>query len=171
MRNMDRVFNPKNGTFGYRRAGDHSYSLTGVGVLAKLFWLGRPDHSVHEGLKNIESVDLNYSDKTCNLYTWYYDTQACYQAQEGAWSWWKDRFQGQLTGRQSADGSWPPTGGTGEVGGGKDEPGKPLRNYATSTTGDAPLYRTTLCCLMLEVFYRYLPTSQETSLGGGVQGL
>jgi len=165
MKNIDRVFNPKDGSFGYRKAGDRPYSLTGVGVLSKLFWLGRADHAVHEGIKNIESKDLRYDGPECNLYAWYYDTQACYQAQEGAWSWWKDRFQGQLTGKQGPDGSWMPTGGL-EIGGDGKE-----GNYAKEVTGDGPLYRTTLCCLMLEVFYRYLPTSKESALSGSVQGL
>jgi hypothetical protein len=165
MKNLDRVFNPTDGSFGYRKAGDHKYTLTGVGVLSKLFWLGRADHAVHEGLKNIESVDLNYSGPACNLYAWYYDTQACYQAQGGAWDWWKDRFQSQLTGKQDADGSWLPTGGD-EVGGGKGP-----ANFSKTTSGDGPVYRTVFCCLMLEVFYRYLPTSQESALSGAVQGL
>ena len=29
------------------------------------------------------------------------------------------------------------------------------------------LYRTTLCALMLEVYYRYLPTSKESNVGAG----
>jgi hypothetical protein len=165
MHNLDRVFNPRDGSFGYRKAGDRPYNLTGVGVLSKLFWLGRPDRTVRQALKTIESVDLDYNSKQCDLYAWYYDTQACYQAQESAWGWWKDRFQNQLIGKQAPDGSWPPTGGE-EHGGGKGS-----ANYATATSGDGPLYRTTLSCLMLEVFYRYLPTSRETSLGGGVEGL
>jgi len=164
MRSLDRVFSPKDGSFGYRTAGDGHVFLTGAGALAKLFWLGRPDRIVHEALKEIESRDLNYGAADCNIYAWYYDTQACYQAQGAAWVWWKDRFQTQLTGKQSSDGSWPPTGGQ-DQGAGKTD------NFGTDTTHDGPIYRTTLCCLMLEVFYRYLPTSQETSLGGGVQGL
>jgi hypothetical protein len=28
------------------------------------------------------------------------------------------------------------------------------------TDGDGPLYRTALCLLMLEVYYRYLPTTK-----------
>jgi len=161
MQFLDTVYNERDGTFGYRKAGDRTYTLTGVGVLSKLFWLGRADHTVHEGLKNIESKDLSYSGPDCNLYTWYYDTQACFQAQGGAWDWWNARFQKQLTDIQSADGSWPPTGGK-ETG----------SDYATDTLGNGPIYRTTLCCLMLEVFYRYLPTSQDTSMGGGqIQGL
>jgi len=161
MKNMDRVYNPKDGAFGYRKSGDRNYTLTGVGVLAKLFWLGRPDRTVHEGLKNITSKDLAYDGPDASLYVWYYDTQACYQAQGGAWDWWKNRFQDQLTGKQSADGSWPPLAGNKDTGG-----------FGGSTSGGGPVYRTTLCCLMLEVFYRYLPTSQADALGGGtVEGL
>lgn len=162
MKNMDRVFNPKDGSFGYRHSGDRDYALTGVGVLAKLFWLGRADHNVHEGLKNIESKDLAYTSPDCILYSWYYDTQACYQAQGGAWSWWKDRFQNQLTSNQSADGSWPP-----------DNCGVAWLNPERDPGAEGSVYRTTLCCLMLEVFYRYLPTSQDSALGGtgNVHGL
>ena len=57
MKNLDRVFNPKDGSFGYRVPGDRNYALTGLGVLAKLFWLGRPDRTVREGLVNIMSKD------------------------------------------------------------------------------------------------------------------
>ena len=159
MRNMDRVFNPKDGSFGYRKAGDHNYTLTGVGVLSKLFWLGRSDRTTRLGLKNIETKDLKYNGPDCDLYAWYYNTQACFQAQGGAWDWWNARFQNQLTSTQSADGSWGPTGGK-EAGG-----------YEAGVTGDAPIYRTTLCTLMLEVYYRYAPSSKDTALTGGAEGL
>jgi hypothetical protein len=154
MRNMDRVFDPHDGTFGYRSAGDiKHHDLTGVGALAKLFWLGRADKSVREGLKNITTTDLVYGSADCNLYGWYYDTQACFQAQGAAWDWWNKRFQDQLTTNQSADGSWPPTGGTDTGGEGKGN------SFSKQTGGSGPLYRTVFCCLMLEVFYRYLPTN------------
>jgi hypothetical protein len=167
MRNMDRVYDSQDGTFGYRKAGDiHgrkgevSHDLTGVGVLSKLFWLGRADRTVTAGLKDITSTDLNYRGPNCNLYAWYYNTQACFQAQGGAWGWWNQRFQNQLIPTQNADGSWPPVN--------SKEPG----GLARDPGGDGPLYRTTLCCLMLEVFYRYLPTTQTDALGGGqVEGL
>lgn len=158
MKNMDRVYDPKSGTFGYRNPGDNHPALTGVGALAKLFWLGRTDRSVREALKTIESKDLSYASPECNLYAWYYNTQACFQAQGSAWEWWNRRFQDQLTGQQSQDGSWPPTG---------DDTG----GYSKRADSEGGVYRTTLCCLMLEVFYRYLPTTKDTSLGGGVEGL
>jgi len=166
MGNLDRVFNPQDGTYGYRKAGDsfnktdRRHNLTGVGVLSKLFWTGRVDRDTRAGIKDIESKDLNYMSPDCNLYAWYYDTQACFQAQGSAWDWWNSRFQDLLTSQQAADGSWPPTGGKESAGFGNDP------------AGDGPLYRTTLCCLMLEVFYRYLPTSQDSALGSNpVEGL
>jgi hypothetical protein len=159
MDNLDRVWSKKNGSFGYRIAQDDGYSLTGVGVLSKFFWQGREDKEIREGLKNIQSKDLDYQGPECDLFAWYYDTQACYQAQGGPWDWWKNRFQKQLTANQSPDGSWPPNTGK-DAGGLNALPG-----------GDGPVYRTTLCCLMLEVFYRYLPTSRESSLSTEIQGL
>jgi len=166
MGNMDRVFNAQDGTYGYRKAGDsfdshggQVHNLVGVGVLSKLFWLGRVDHDIRTGLKTIESKELSYAGPDCNLYAWYYDTQACFQAQGSAWEWWNSRFQDLLTSVQSPDGSWPPTAG-------KDNAG-----FARDAGGDGPIYRTTLCCLMLEVFYRYLPTVQGSSDASEVQGL
>lgn len=158
VKGLDTLFNPKDGSYGYHKIGDRNYTVTGVGVLCKLFWQGRADRMVMEALKNIKSQDLDYNGKSATLYTWYYDTQACFQAQGGAWEWWNHRFQDQLVNRQNAEGSWPRAGG----------------NETTSNMGedDASVYRTTLCTLMLEVFYRYLPTTKENSMGGGgVQGL
>jgi len=158
--NLDRVFNPKDGAFGYRKAGDKDYTLTGVGVLAKLFWLGRADTTVEKGVADIQSKQLDYNGKDCNLYAWYYDTQACFQAQGAAWEWWNSRFQDILTTAQSSDGSWPPTGGN-DIG-----------DFTNKPDGNGPVYRTVLCTLMLEVYYRYLPTNQDNALGsGGVEGL
>ena len=107
MNNMDRVFTPKTGSFGYRSPGKFHPDLTGVGVLAKLLWQGRADHEVRAGLESIISKELNYQARDFSFYGWYYDTQACFQAQGAAWNWWNSRFQTQLTSHQSADGSWP----------------------------------------------------------------
>lgn len=160
MGNVDRVFDKKSGLFGYRVASDAGgHVLTGVGCLCKLFWLGRADSEVREGLKNITSNALDYNGKDAILYAWYYNTQACFQAQGGAWAWWRQRFQEQLLNNQSADGSWP-------------VPPKIDKGwFEANPSGDGPVYRTTMCCLMLEVFYRYLPTSSDTALSGGVEGL
>lgn len=151
IKNLERVFDPKDGSFGYKRPNEHHKTLTGVGVLCKLFWQGKPDKMARDGLKNIESKDVKYATKDANLYAWYYDTQACFQAQGGAWEKWNRGFQDEIVKNQSPDGSWPPTGGT-EIGGMNDP-----------TRLDAQIYRTTLCALMLEVYYRYLPTGKSGS--------
>jgi len=168
MNNLERVFDPKDGTFGYRVAGDsfnrkgeRIHDLAGVGVLSKLFWTGRIDRDVRAGLKNIETGELNYAAPDCNFYGWYYNTQACFQAQGSAWEWWNSRFQDLLISQQSSDGSWPPSGGKHEN-----------ATFANDAGGDGPIYRTTLCCLMLEVFYRYLPTTQDDAMGNStIEGL
>jgi hypothetical protein len=163
MKNLDRVYDDKDGSFGLHKPGETAgHDLTGLAIASKLFWLGRPDMTVREGLKDITSVDLDYSGSTCNLYAWYFDTQACFEAQGVPWTWWKGRFQDQLTGKQSSDGSWPPTGGQ-EFG---KLPTKPYANLAVDAGTDGPLYRTTFCCMMLEVFYRYLPSNAAAQMGG-----
>jgi hypothetical protein len=166
MNNFNRVMDPKDGSYGYRKADDsmdhgkQRHNLTSVGVLSKLFFYGRVDRDTRAGLKSIMSGELSYSGPECNLYAWYYNTQACFQAQGSAWEWWNSRFQEGLIAAQGSDGSWPPCGGM-DIGG-----------WGQAADGEGPIYRTTLCCLMLEVFYRYLPTTQEDALGNTtVQGL
>ena len=61
----------------------------------------------------------------------------------GSWSRWNKMFRDQIVRNQSADGSWPPEGG------GKTD---------GSAKGDGSYYRNALCTLMLEVYYRFLPT-------------
>jgi hypothetical protein len=170
MKNMDRVFNPKNGSFGYRMPGDHDYTLTGVGALSKLFWMGRADRNIREAIKNIQSKEVKWDDPSANIYSWYYNTQASFQAQGGAWDWWKSRFQDQLTSHQNSDGSWPPIGPPPPPPKPNEKPAGSLNGFLNGPNDVDHIYRTTLCCLMLEVFYRYLPTSQSGG-GGGVEGL
>ncbi len=155
VKNFERVFNPKNGTFGYKEPNDRGNgSLTGVGILCKLFWQGKADKMVRDGLKNIETHDVKYGNADANLYTWYYNTQACFQAQGGAWDRWNRAFQDEIVTHQSPDGSWPATGGK-EIG------------EMNQDNIDSQVYRTTLCALMLEVYYRYLPTGRAESAGPG----
>ena len=58
-------------------------------------------------------------------------------------------FQEQLVKNQSPEGSWPPLGGKADIGGLQLDP-----------EGDGRFYRTNLCILMLEVYYRYMPTTK-----------
>jgi hypothetical protein len=151
IKNLERVYNPKNGSFGYRKAGDRNYSLTGVGILCKLFHSGKVDKMVRDAVKNMESKDVEYDSADADLYAWYYNTQAAFQVQGGAWERWNRRFQDEIVKHQAPNGSWPPTGNA------------KTHAFMNGEDIDATLFRTTLCTLMLEVYYRYLPTSKQTA--------
>lgn len=155
MLNLKRVQSP-NGAYGYTKAGDRDYSLTGVGVLCTYFWKGDKDQSIKDGIKNIlekseKDRPVKYNSPTADLYAWYYNTQACLMFGGSAWTKWNRWFQDEVADAQSNDGSWPPTKP-------KDTP--PGGELQVKADGDGPVYRTTLCVLMLEVFYRYMPTTK-----------
>ncbi len=135
------------GGFGYDKA-DNRASLTGVGVLCTYFWKQDKDKTVKEGIDFLlGKADVKYKGDKADLYAWYYNTQACLMFGGSAWSKWNRLFQDEIADSQSPDGSWPPTqGGVGDL---QKNPG-----------GDGPYYRTTLCILMLEVFYRYMPINK-----------
>jgi hypothetical protein len=153
MLNLKRV-QADNGHFGYRKAGDRDYSLTGVGVLCTYFWKQDRDRSVRDGIEALlkaaeETKPVKYKGDNADLYAWYYNTQACLMFGGSAWTKWNRWFQDEIADNQSPDGSWPPVK-TKAPGGGLQE--KP--------DGAGPFYRTTLCILMLEVFYRYMPINK-----------
>ena len=148
--NLKRVQGPKGG-FGYRGPQD-KYSLTGVGVLCTYFWKQKKDKMVTEGMGFImdqvkTKEPIKYAGPTANLYAWYYHTQAALMVGGAAWTTWNRLFQDEICDAQSQDGSWPPHGGKG-VG------------PETAPDKSGPFYRTTLCILMLEVYYRYMPSTK-----------
>lgn len=153
MLNLKRVQGP-NGGFGYRTPAD-TYSLTGVGVLCTYFWKQDKDKLVKEGIEFLlkesdKNFPVKYKGDKANLYAWYYNTQACLMFGGSAWSKWNRLFQDEIADSQNSDGSWPPIGGKGGAGG----------ELQSKPEGAGPYYRTTLCILMLEVFYRYMPTTK-----------
>jgi hypothetical protein len=152
MLNLKRVQGPKGG-FGYRKKEDR-YSLTGVGVLCTYFWKQEKDSSVRSGIEFLmdetkKTYPVEYKHDKANLYAWYYNTQACLMVGGAAWNTWNRMFQEQIVKNQSADGSWPPMAS--KPGGGE---------LQVDPEGAGPFYRTNLCILMLEVYYRYMPTTK-----------
>jgi hypothetical protein len=143
------------GGFGYsNNEGGNGYSLTGVGVLCTYFWKGNKDELVRDGIKNImekseKDFPVEYKGDKADLYAWYYHTQACLMFGGSAWSKWNRWFQDELVDNQSDDGSWPPVAGK--------SPGGELQR---KPDGAGPYYRTCLSILMLEVYYRYMPTTK-----------
>ncbi len=146
---IERVKGPKGG-YGYRGPQD-KYSLTGVGILCELFWKGERG-ILRKGMEWVleeteKTYPVKYKSEHADLYAWYYHTQACLMFGGSAWTKWNRWFQDEICDVQNTDGSWPVPGGK-AVG---------IQN-AQSKAGE--VYRTTLCILMLEVFYRYMPTTQ-----------
>ena len=66
------------------------------------------------------------------------------------WKKYNEMFRDQLLNNQNADGSWKAPGG-----------GKKIRAVGAEHLTGNSIYRTCLCTLMLEVYYRFLST------GGG----
>ena len=146
---IERVRGP-NGGYGYRGAGDE-YSLTGVGILCQLFWKGERGN-LRQGMSwLLEQTEkrkpVKYKEFSADLYAWYYHTQACLMFGGDAWTKWNGWFQDEICDVQNADGSWPSPGGS-AVG------------PQSGDTLTGAVYRTSLCVLMLEVFYRYMPTTR-----------
>ena len=148
MLNLKRVQGP-NGGFGYRAPEDR-YSLTGVGVLCTYFWKQNLDKSVASGVNfmfsQLDKNPVEYKAPNADLYTWYYNTQACLMVGGDAWKKWNALFQDQIIKSQAAEGNWPPM------------VAKSHADLQVDEKGAGPYYRTNLCILMLEVYYRYTPS-------------
>jgi hypothetical protein len=149
---IDKVWKGKEG-YGYR-GPENKWSLTGVGILCRLFWKneqGAVRNSMEWVLDEAEKDDkqkpLKYKGDKADLYAWYYHTQAALMFGGSAWQKWNKWFQDELCDVQNPDGSWPAPGGKSPGPAGEE-----------SMTGQ--VYRSCLCILMLEVFYRYMPVNR-----------
>lgn len=152
VKNFYRVYSPKNGGFGYRKASDAvnvKHKLTGVGALGLQSWKGghpsleKKKQTLKKAIQHIlkNNPTMSYSSKDANLYSWYYDTQAIFNYGGIAWKAWNRKLEPMLLSAQKKDGSWPAEGS----------------GLTSRRSGkDAEVYRTTLCTLMLEVYYRYV---------------
>lgn len=79
------------------------------------------------------------------LYRWYYQTQAMFQAERGRgrhWKEWNENLKQELLKAQQDDGSWPMPGGD--------------TSFRVRNKTDLSIYSSSLCALMLQVYYRYL---------------
>ena len=91
----------------------------------------------------------------CNIYYWYYATQVLHNMAGYEWDQWNRKMRRLLVDNQCktpgtcANGSWDPA-----------------RDGWASHGGR--LMMTSLCCLTLEIYYRYLPLfKNEAELGAG----
>ncbi|MCF7838427.1 MAG: terpene cyclase/mutase family protein [Candidatus Marinimicrobia bacterium] len=133
--------------FGYSSPGSGSIAIQGIGVLC-LQLLGRgTSEPVRGGLTALQDEDCVW-EKPPNwaLYAWYYITQAKFHQGGRTWSDWNSRFARTLVQSQNSDGSWIPPGTAF-----RDGTGHGNERYG-------PAYGTTFAALMLQVYYRFLPT-------------
>ncbi|MEO8616826.1 MAG: prenyltransferase/squalene oxidase repeat-containing protein, partial [Luteolibacter sp.] len=152
----------ENGGFGYEKkepaSGASYFTLTGVGMLCNQMWGKGGQSEVRKGAKYVlENTKFDYNSEFCDLYGHYYESQAMMQRGGDEWKKYNDLFRDQILNNQDDDGSWKAPGA-----------GKRIRGIATESytrDGQGKTYRTCLCTLMLEVYYRFLATGGGT--GGG----
>lgn len=144
----------KDGGFGRTNRDEHynQWSLTGCGVLGLQTLAKNKATPVKKGirfLRDFLSAEPLDWDRNCNLYCWYYYTQAFFQAGGDDWKFYNTQFLPEILGAQEADGSF--------------RRGRP--NWPAGDAADA-IYRQALCTLQLEVYYRYLKVAdrEERSL-------
>ncbi|MCA9316355.1 MAG: hypothetical protein KDB73_12785 [Planctomycetes bacterium] len=126
--------------------GEKSESMTGVGMLARIFMGEDPgkDDNIKKGAELCAKLPptWNESDGSIDMYYWYYATLAMFQVGGKNWDKWKAAMEKAMVETQRKDtdycqykGSWDPIGPWGPDGG--------------------RVYSTAILALCLEVFYRY----------------
>jgi hypothetical protein len=133
------------GRFAYQRGKGGKASLTGTGVLSLQIWKNAKSEEADKGLQWIVQNQATITEwSKVDVYGWYYNAQACFQATGVSggskyWKAWNKDFQQTVCSNQAADGHWP---------------------HGNHFHGDSDIYRTTMAILMLEVYYRYMPTTK-----------
>ena len=146
------------GGYGYTGPGAGNAGgyqpLTGVGMLCNQMWDKGKNPEVHKAAEYVlKNSKFDYNTTFADLYGHYYESQAMIQRGGAEWKKYNDMFRDQLLNNQDADGSWKVPGGGNAIRGGPS-------TYVSNIT-----YRTTLCTLMLEVYYRFLSTGGDSNKG------
>jgi hypothetical protein len=119
-------------------------SLTGAAMLAMQIWKGKDTPQYNKALAYLVKAYANPSPGG-NFYAPYYNTQAFFMHEGKEWENYNKVFQPRLLDAQNDDGSWLSKGVGGQGG------------------ADAQFLNTAWAILMLEVYYRYLPTTDKVS--------
>ena len=141
------------------RSKEENYCTTGIGTLCLQFLGQWRCPEVNIGLGLMSTYDCSWTETKGGaggpIYGWYYVTQALFQGQHStlgkrAWKRWNDLLSPMLLERQEGDGHWEyPEGGANAA---------DCRSIGGTGINNLKIYTTAMCCLMLEVYYRYLPT-------------
>lgn len=134
--------------FGYQNNGAAQHNMTGVGVVCLQLMGDAQSGPGKAALETVAKQRLDAYQKYANdpagfnrdggpnIYGWYYDTQAMFNAGGRYWRAWQKTFEDVLVRAQGSDGSW----------------------VAQKAAGNNTVLTTAWCCLQLEVYYRYLPS-------------
>lgn len=145
------------GGFGYtgtQPAGEAAgASLTGVGMLSLQIWDKGSTPAVTKGARYAHTnLKFDWTSPECDVYAHYYLSQAMFQRGGAEWLAYQPTVLAKLPTHQSDDGSWP-------IPGGGRKP-KAVGALFASDSFEGKHYRTALATLMLEVYYRYLPSTR-----------
>ncbi|MBT3191935.1 MAG: terpene cyclase/mutase family protein [Verrucomicrobia bacterium] len=145
------------GGFGYTGPSSN-HGLTGAGVLCLQFLGAAKSRECRGGLAGLSKWTFDWDNPRSGsfVYYMYYTTQAKFQEGGNAWKSWNKQFSPTLMKQQDvvgkdASGYVDHRGQAQDIGSWKSPAKK-------EHTGSNPIMDTILCTLMLEVYYRYLPT-------------
>ena len=130
-----------------REAHYNQYNMSGAAILGMQTLGHGKSVPIKKGVKFLDDFTTKEPPdwtKNANLYAWYYYAQVFFQAGGSEWKKWNDVALPQILANQRPDGGW------------KDEKFDFAASSTTSAGADRDIYRTALCTLMLEVYYRYL---------------
>ncbi len=133
----------------------HSDALDGIGILCLQLLGDGHCAEVRQTLPGALNTETRFRMANANsTYAWYYVTQAMFHAGGRWWADWNARLRDQIVENQNPEGWWPMPGAAAW----QDN------MTARKVIGkDTKVYHTTLMCLALEVYYRFLPTYSITS--------
>ena len=129
---------------GFKYNPDHAKgkpTLTGAALLALYIWNAKDTPTYQKGLKYLAEKYKNPSPGG-DFYAPYYNTQVFFLNEGPEWENYNKQFQPRLLDAQNKDGSWLQDGGARK---------------------DHQILNTAWAVLMLEVYYRYLPTTDKVS--------
>jgi hypothetical protein len=148
------------GGFGYTGPGNGQSGLTGAGALCMQLLGASKAKEVRGAIASLEAWTFDWKNPQGGspLYYWYYITQAKFHEGGNTWTTWNKTFSPQLVQAQVVEkGAIEGPGGKMVDIGYWDTPGKSEHHDGGE---GARVMDTCLSTLMLEVYYRYLPTFQ-----------
>ncbi|MEA3365110.1 MAG: prenyltransferase/squalene oxidase repeat-containing protein [Candidatus Hydrogenedentes bacterium] len=140
----------ESGGFGYQPGRGGSPPMSAAGVLS-LQLLGKYDDPlITPALEYLKKTPVHWNAQGSSFFFYfhYYAIQAEYQAGGDYWSAWHPRVREVLLANQKADGSWEaPPGSNHEA--------------KIDTVGPDNIYATAMACLVLEIYFHFLPAYQR----------